>query len=244
MVEFLLTLPNGFQSAVELMNKLPIEIIQDMCERTLQFLQGTGLGAYAEDYRVQCESIGIVLGDVFGLTSSGNQQEFHEQKLQNVINLILFIYKFCIFVSFLPFLLILQRNAIQSKTQVAEFPKAIRRNTQIDVEFIKTLTLCYDKAFENLQHLFMDTNNQSPSDKSTPSIPFEISKLKNLDWKLSIGLASHCIQENLYNGTVTLVFTIDSANHEQQRQTIELTLDQFKQLYKEFETIHSLMEFQ
>lgn len=72
--------------------------------------------------------------------------------------------------------------------------------------------------------------------------PFSLNRLRKIDWKLSVGVASHCCN-NLSSAYVTLSFIMDSGNLDKvETHTIELSIPEFYDLVKNFNDMSSLME--
>lgn len=86
------------------------------------------------------------------------------------------------------------------------------------MERIKALFAVYDKS------------SQTGTTKSWKA--FELQRLKCMDWKLSVGLASHCCQ-NLSSARVTVTFTVEKEQKEEQF-TMDLTLEEFQELHQHF----------
>ena len=79
---------------------------------------------------------------------------------------------------------------------------------------------------------------QSSSSSSTDQI-FNLQKLKGMDWKLSVSMASFCC-EQLNDAKVTLIFTLDQSTND--KHTVELSLEEFKQFYSSFAEMANLLQ--
>lgn len=72
--------------------------------------------------------------------------------------------------------------------------------------------------------------------------PFSLNRLRKIDWKLSVGVASHCCNK-LSSGYVTLTFILESGDLKKvEKHTFELSIPEFYDLVKNFTDMSSLME--
>ncbi|KAG2378139.1 hypothetical protein C9374_008761 [Naegleria lovaniensis] len=204
------SVPEGFHSAVDDLNRVHPDIINEMAHKTVMFILGKGLGCYVDDYQ--------------GWISDVNNQALSSKQIENVINLLLYIF----------------RTARQFRVALADFPKLLRSNTQIQVNKIKVMCPEYEILLE--QTKLREDNDTSSTTESTQQDKkflddFELPRLKHLDWKLSIATASSSC-ENLQSAKVTLTMLMTNS----QRKTIDLTLSEFKRMYSEFSDMAGLID--
>ncbi|KAL0486483.1 hypothetical protein AKO1_012045 [Acrasis kona] len=187
--------PSGFHSAVDSLNKIPIEIVSEMVS--------IGAGCYVEDYVEKFAQLGV-----------DHSFDIIEDALQNVINVLLYIF----------------RVALKSKAEPQILAKSLRADTQMSVPHIQTLYAAYDK--------FFNENSQDLNDASTSAFKNEsiLPRVTDVSWKLAVCIASDAC-EDLSSGKVTLCFKLD--NHKQ--QTLELTCEEFKNLHSQFQEMASLI---
>ncbi|KAF0976472.1 hypothetical protein FDP41_004371 [Naegleria fowleri] len=206
------SVPEGFHSAVDDLNRVHPDIINEMAHKTVMFILGKGLGCYVDDY--------------LSWISDVNNQAMSSKQIENVINLLLYIF----------------RTARQFRVALADFPKLLRSNTQIQVNKIKVLCPEYEILLE--QTKFREDHHDTSSEQSESTQhdkkfldDFELPRLKHLDWKLSIATASSSC-ENLQSAKVTLTMLMTNS----QRKTIDLTLSEFKRMYSEFSDMAGLID--
>ena len=198
------SVPEGFHTAVDDVNRVHPDIISEMSHKTVMFILGKGLGCFVDDYQSWISDV--------------NNQSLSEQQVENVINLLLYIF----------------RTARQFRVSAADFPKLLRSNTQIQVNKIKVMYSEYEILLQ--QTKFRDEEGSSEEVKKILD-DFELPRLKHLDWKLSIGTASSAC-ENLQSAKVTVTMLMTNS----QRHTIDLTLSEFKQMYSDFSDMSGLLD--
>ncbi|EFC36906.1 predicted protein [Naegleria gruberi] len=202
------SVPEGFHSAVDDLNRVHPDIINEMSHKTVMFILGRGLGCYVDDYQSWISTV--------------NNQTLSEKQIENVINLLLYIF----------------RTARQYRVPLAEFPKLLRSTTQIQVNKIKVMCPEYEILLAETK--FRDEDNGENTENSEQKKildDFELPRLKHLDWKLSISTSSSdCEDLQTAKVTVTLLMT------NSQRKTIDLSLSEFKKMYSEFSDMAGLID--
>lgn len=111
------------------------------------------------------------------------------------------------------------KNAYLLNVQSTDFPKFIRKYSQMSVPHIKILTEVYEK---------------NPSVNNL----FDIGRLKNLEWKFGVGISSS-LCSNLYLPFITLLFTIEKDNN-LVNYCIEVTLEEFQDLKQNFKEMSQM----
>ncbi|KAL9648257.1 hypothetical protein ABK040_009261 [Willaertia magna] len=172
------SVPEGFHSAVDDLNQVHPDILSEMCNKTVLFILGKGLGCYVEDY--------------MEVISKVNQQILSEKQVTNVIHILLYIF----------------RNSRLTNVSLNDFPKYLRQLTQIHPQKIKILCSEYEKLLVNTKLRKESNQDQENEENVKFLDDFELLRLKSLDWKLSIGTASNeCDNLSSARVTLTLYFT-------------------------------------
>lgn len=144
---------------------------------------------------IQCQGIGCQFEDYFNLLK--------KEDYDILTKLIYYIFK----------------NAFLLNVSSSDFPKLLRKYSQMSSTHIKVLSEIYDKN-PNLNNLF------------------EIGKLKNLEWKFGVGISSS-LCSNLSLPFITLIFTIEK-DSKINNFCIELSIEEFQNLKQNFKEMNQM----
>lgn len=236
------SVPRGFHSAVETLNILPESLIDEVAYKTLANIMNKQSNNLSTSVNVDELAQKLKFDLKFDLQQLlfkeqllaqkmrtklqrlqvTDEQDLIErsvgQEIQNVINCITYIYK----------------SAIHNRVNSSNFVKCIRRQTQMSVNMIKILQQHY--------HNIVDNHSQQQQQTS-----FNLQRLKDLDWKLSVSMSSYCC-EQLNDAKVTLIFTLNNNsvadndnNTSTTKHSLELSLEEFKQFYTSFAEMANLI---
>jgi hypothetical protein len=221
------SVPRGFHSAIEILNKLPEPLVDEMAYKVLLNVNRQTLGVEVDEIvhklqfdfkfdlqqllfqeQLRSQKLRTQLQRVQISDEQGVQERSVAQEIQNVLNVIAYLYK----------------SAIRNQVNSSMFFKCIRKQTQMEPGFIKIL-----------QQHYHDQQSQNTKVAET----FKLQRLKGMDWKLSVSMASFSC-EQLNDAKVTLIFTLDKAGNE--KHTVELSLEEFKQFYASFAEMADLLQ--
>jgi hypothetical protein len=96
------------------------------------------------------------------------------------------------------------------------------------------------RSLRTFQRFFFNFNFSQESTTTKQKL-LSLSKLKNVEWKLSVGIASDSCTD-LSSAQVTVQFTTQVDDQTLKNHTFDLTLDEFQNLHKHFNDMSLLMD--
>lgn len=229
-MQFLRNAPEGFHSSIELLNQFPVDVIEEVVKRTLNFVQRRGFGCDKHDLMLRLRNVGI---------------EMTELQTQAVINALLFLYREM--AKSTQKLMASSSNQTKTTTttstttdqsaedganiassSAAALARELNKRTQLSTGVIKILSVLWSEEADALC-----SNRQKDL--------FDVGRLVDFEWKLAIGVTSNNCK-NLLAPMVTVVLSIQNINGALEKHSIEMTVSEFHSFSKNFRDMAPLME--